>query len=210
MSLFKSIEEISTSNIGLWFIEEDYQQLYNKVSGLSFDITQQESFKNELKKRQWLATRCLINAMDTKIERIYYNGNGAPFTSSGKYISLSHSKNMVTVILDNMVDVGIDIQVFSPKIEFIKKKFCSEKELEFTSKSETSEKLHIIWSAKEAIYKQIKAPGIIFKEEIAIEPFELKEKGRIEACVYEGKSRIKINLEYESINDYTLVYTLNT
>jgi 4'-phosphopantetheinyl transferase EntD len=210
MPLFKSIENIFSSKLGLWLIEEDYQQLYDEVSALSFEIAQLDNFKNELKKCQWLASRLLINSMDKNVKRITYNENGAPFTSSGIYISLSHSKNMVAVILDNSIDVGIDIQVISPKIELIKKKFCTKNELDFVSKNETLQKLHLIWSVKESIYKQVKIPGIIFKEEMEIEPFELKEKGRINARVDKGESRVMMELEYEILGDFTLVYTLNT
>ena len=131
MPLYRSIKQFSSSYIGIWFINESYDQLYNEIKDYSFDLSQLDDFNNELKKKQWLASRCLIKEMNQGVGRISYNVHGAPHTDNGIYISLSHSNNMVAVILDSKVDTGIDIQISTEKIERIKRKFCNPKELDF-------------------------------------------------------------------------------
>lgn len=210
MPVFRNLKQINSSIVGLWKIEEDHKFLMEKVISLGFDISLLEKFKSELKQKQWLSARLLLNEIDRDIKGIKYSNWGAPILEVKKFVSLSHSREMVAVSLDNKADTGIDIQYYSTKIDLIKNKFCSENELSFVRDSESLRELHIIWSAKEAIYKKLKIPGLSFKEDIQIKSFDFEEKGRIESEIFNQKKVLKIELQYEIIGDYSLVYTLNT
>ena len=199
----------NSSTLGIWKIQESHPDLSNKTVGIGFNVMEQSNFKSELKQKQWLAARCLIGSMNDEIKDISYNEHGAPFTDAGLFISLSHSFELVTVLLDPTYEVGVDIQRYNPKIKAIKQKFCSQSELNFVSGDMSFEKLHLIWSAKEAIYKQQKIPGLIFREQIEIEPFKIMDSGILKVTVLLGDSRSLVNVQYEILNDYTLAYTLN-
>lgn len=209
MPVFRNLEQINSTIVGLWKIEESYKILMEKVKSHGFDISLLEKFKSKLKQKQWLAARLLLTEMDRDIKRIYYNNWGAPFLEVEKFISLSHSKDMVAVTLDNKADTGIDVQYYSPKIELIKNKFCSENELNFVRNSNSLRELHLIWSAKESIYKKLKIPGLSFKENIQVMPFIVNDKGRIESEISMQDKVLIIELQYEIVGDYSLVYTLN-
>ncbi len=148
--------------------------------------------------------------MDEGIGRIIYDELGAPYCDNEMKISLSHSDNMVAVILDPVEEVGIDIQHFTKKIDRIKAKFCSEEELKYVEGQDSLQLLHVIWSAKEALYKKLKIPGLIFKENLQIPEFQLSDRGELHAhTILEGEKSVEV-LRYEIIEDYTMVFTSNT
>ena len=209
MTLSKIFDPTQNSRVGLWSLTEHYGDLFQRVVDFGFDVSAQIDYKSELKREQWLAARCLLKEMDSTINEIYYDEMGAPNLDNGIHVSLSHSHHMIAAIIDKHNKVGIDIQHLSPKIEKIKKKFCSQEELAWTVGSSELEKLHIIWSAKESIYKWARKSGLIFKKEISLQPFELDDFGDLNASVFLDGKWHGIQLKYEIIEDYTLVYTVN-
>jgi phosphopantetheinyl transferase (holo-ACP synthase) len=93
------------------------------------------------------------------------------------------------------------------KVLKIREKFLSVRELE-ELRNATAEKYTLYWAAKEAIYKAHGTEGLIFAEQIAIEPFLMEEKkGEIFARVTREGSRKDYCLSYHLLNDYVLVYT---
>lgn len=208
MPLLQTIQQPS-GTIGLWKIDESLENLFNTAADMGFDITGQASFRSILKQRQWLAARCLVGSISSTVRNIFYDNSGAPHTSQGTHISFSHSYEMVGVILDKKADVGIDIQHFSPKIESIKQKFCSAEELNFMNDQDHFEKLHLIWCAKEAVYKQMKIPGLIFREQIKIQPFEFKKSGSMVVEVVRNNFSKTMVMSYKIMKDYALVYSSN-
>ena len=134
---------------------------------------------------------------------------GAPYTDNGVKISLSHSLDRVAVIASPENEVGIDIQHESPKIVKVSSKFCSDFELEHANDGMRMQKLHVLWAAKESIYKFIKREGLNFRNEIEVNPFEYSSKGSLEARVKNGLDDCLIYLNYHILEDYTLAYTVN-
>jgi len=207
MPLYRPISFKENTALGLWNIEEDYDDLFDKVQYHGFDVSIISPYKSELKRIQWLAARILLHELQPNIKKIYYHQSGAPYLENGTFISMSHSHKMVAVQLDKLDETGVDIQYFSQKIMNIKEKFASKFELNFLNKHQALDQLRIIWSAKEAIYKKMKIEGLIFNKEIEIAPFDYGQKGWLEASVNHKSIHTKLNLKYEILGDYTLVYT---
>ena len=207
MPLFRPITYSKNITLGLWSIEEDYDTLYNKVQSYGFDMSIISPYKSEIKRIQWLAARMLFHELDPQIKKIYYKENGAPYITNGAFISMSHSNKMVSVIIDNQVDTGVDIQFSSHKILNIKEKFASINELNYVKAHDAMIQFGIIWSAKEAVYKRMKIEGLIFSQEIEIEKFDIGQTGLIKAIVNHKEIRMELELKYEILKDYTFVYT---
>lgn len=195
--------------IGLWEIEEDLNELLEEAKKWDYNVEKQRSFKSELKQKQWLAARLLMHSMNPEIERIHYRESGAPWLKEDFYISMSHSHERVALVLNKTNDVGIDIQHFTPKISRIQHKFASDFELNNLGHDKLDEKLILLWCAKETIYKRMKIFGLIFKSQIAVEPFEYNKKGTLKTMVSHENKTYSIPLKYEILDDYTLVYTIN-
>ncbi len=137
-----------------------------------------------------------------------YTPEGKPFLNSENcHISLSHSHDMLAVIVNSEEATGVDIELIRDKVLKIKHKFLSEKELKFAG--ENVEKLIVYWACKEALYKLYGMKEVDFIENLHVEDLVLKEKGEISAEIGLQHFHKKYRLHYEKLKDYMLVYVLN-
>ncbi len=94
----------------------------------------------------------LLNILDIKSTDFCYGSKGDPQLLIAPYnISISHSNNWFALYIGN-IPIGIDIQVPKSTISSGKSFFLNEKETEWSSDID----LHLIWSAKEVIFKLLK------------------------------------------------------
>ena len=122
-------------------------------------------FKSVKRKLEYYYTRLLWQEF-YKNESISYNNIGRPILKSA-FISISHSRDIIVIGLNNNNNIGIDVEYFSPKINAIKHKFISPAdELLIDIKNEIH--LTIVWSIKEAVYKMENIPGLCFKDNIHV------------------------------------------
>ena len=98
--------------------------------------------KSKKRALEILCTRTLLMQMGEKGE-ISYNIDGAPKLSNNKYISISHSSEIVSIILSNN-NCGIDIEKISSKPIQAYNRF--ESETKFIEKN--SDFATLVWSAK--------------------------------------------------------------
>ncbi|PCJ87303.1 MAG: hypothetical protein COA57_05075 [Flavobacteriales bacterium] len=200
----------STGRLGMWRIEETVDELVEKTLLSEKEKNQIASLKTERIKTQKLATRALLGEMLGKEFVLEYDKNGKPHLAGNAFkISISHSNELVAVMLDEEHETGVDIQKITPKVDNIKHKFLSNKELENSSKSNLFEQLHVYWGAKEALYKVYGRKELIFKVEIRIEDFEYKNQGEITGHIEKKDYKNSWKLGYENLNDYMLVYVLH-
>jgi phosphopantetheinyl transferase len=190
MGIIRNTTENNCS-IAIW----DTQETLNELLKLSrpFDLTK---FKTEKRKKEFLASRLLVQEISQNTI-ITYNEFGAPELDNGKYISISHSKEMVAIIISEQ-QVGMDVEQISEKVLHLSSKFVSEKNLKNLSK----EKATLIWCCKEAVFKWHQKGKVDFIKDIIIPSFILEEKGQI-------KIQFKKNpliLKYQKINNHYLVY----
>ena len=187
----RHIEESKNTIIGVWEITESLKELqgilpYENVKDLT----------SEKRKLEWFATRTLLKNLNKSV-RISYNNFGVPLLSNGKYISITHSKGLVAVIVSNK-KVGIDIEKISDKAIRLSLKFISKDNL----KNLTDKKATLMWSIKEAVYKWYQKGEIDFIKDIKIDSFKLKKKGTIITFFKQER----LNLNYIKIKNHYLVY----
>ena len=194
-----------TIKLGMWVIEEDIDELLYIAKNKNINIKDIPEVKNQSKIKQWLATRLLLNNYFTDV-MIVYNEKGKPFLSNGWNISISHSGDYVVSLLNEKNNCGIDIEKISNKIEKIKHKFLNESDLK---KITTEQDLTIYWSAKETLYKFYGKKEVLFIENLFIEDFS-SSKNTFTGIINMPDLKTKLNLVWEKIEDYILVYTTNT
>jgi len=190
MGIIRNTTENNCS-IAIWDTQETLDELL-KLSR-PFYLTK---FKTEKRKKEFLASRLLVQEISQNTI-ITYNEFGAPELDNGKYISISHSKEMVAIIISEQ-QVGMDVEQISEKVLHLSSKFVSEKNLKNLSK----EKATLIWCCKEAVFKWHQTGGVDFIKDIIIPEFSAKEKGEI-AIQFKNK---ELNLNYQKINNHYLVY----
>ena len=187
----RHIEKSQNTIIGVWEITESLKELQS--------LLPYENVKNltsEKRKLEWFATRALLKNLNKSV-RISYNNFGVPLLSNGKYISITHSKGLVAVIISNK-KVGIDIEEISDKAIRLSSKFISKDNL----KNLTDKKATLMWGVKETVYKWYQKGEIDFIKDIKIDSFKLKKKGTILTFFKQER----LNLNYIKINNHYLVY----
>lgn len=193
---------------GIWHISETHEFFLRQL-----DLTVEEKNKyatmNPKVQLEWLAVRYLLHKLSGRQVRgnLYKDQYGKPFLEdSAFHISLSHSKNMAAVIASPLV-CGIDIQLIVPKIERISKKFMSQTELDDIINDKILH-MHIVWGAKECLYKSYGKRKLDFKKHIFIDTFRLQgEVGSFTGRVIKDDFNQSYQLHFKRYDDYILVYS---
>jgi len=186
--------ETGKNTILVWEITETLEELLDLYGNIN-----NTNYTSKKRKKEHLISRLMLNRV-CKNGTIIYNEFGAPELDNGKHLSISHSNELVTVIISETKS-GIDIEQISEKTLRIASKFVSEKNLIKLNK----EKATLIWCLKEAIYKWHQKGGVDFIKDIIISEFNSEEHGKVTTYFREKK----LNLNYLKINNHYLVYVCN-
>ena len=141
MGIIKKYTE-NNCQIAIWDLKESLTELLKL--GARFDSS---NIKTEKRKKDFLVSRLLLNELDPN-QQISYNSNGAPEILNGKHISISHSKNLVAIIISDK-KIGLDIEYISEKPLKLSSKFNTRN----SQQDLTKEKATLIWCCKEAVFK---------------------------------------------------------
>ena len=186
--------ETGKTTILVWEITETIEELLDLYGNIN-----NTNYTSKKRKKEHLISRLMLNKV-CENGTIIYNEFGAPELDNGKHLSISHSNELVTVIISETKS-GIDIEQISEKTLRIASKFVSEKNLIKLNK----EKATLIWCLKEAIYKWHQKGGVDFIKDIIIPEFNLEEHGKVTTYFREKE----LNLNYLKINNHYLVYVCN-
>lgn len=164
----------------------------------------------EIRRKEILASKILIKELCGNEAGISNDEKGKPhLINAVGNISISHSGRYATAICEKKHSTGIDIQKITPKIIRIKEKFLSRDELDFVPPSDKgTDVLHVLWGAKECLFKQHGTGNLVFSENLRIDWFEIQTKGEINASVGLKNLRKNFRLHYEKFNNYMLVYIM--
>jgi len=139
----------------------------------------------EKRKKEFLATRLLLDYLMGGICRVEYQDSGRPFlVSHSGEISISHTDGYAAVIYHPSRAVGIDIEYLSERVLRIRNRFLSSGEIEHLSATCETEHLLLHWSAKESVYKALGLLDVDFRSQLIVSPFVCLDEGefRVEEC----------------------------
>lgn len=196
------------SILGVWKIEEDIDTLMKLVDLDNDEKKRFKGFSSNSRKLEYLSVRALLAELIGKEAKIVYNKNNKPFLKDGsRFISISHSHKLTSILLSTNEKVGIDLEYMSTNIAAIAFKFLNRKEKVTNEQDSRRYHLYIHWCAKEALYKICDKEGISIRKNITIEPFVLKESGEIKGKVHTDKINESFELYYSRYDNYAIVWT---
>jgi phosphopantetheinyl transferase len=211
MPVVRIREEANGVKLGVWQITESQDELTAAASEQGLDTSYCGQFKTPYRNAQCLAVRLLLAELLGKREvKLFYDEFGKPHLQNGPHVSISHSKKMVAVIVDPQASTGIDIEFFSEKVKRIGSRFLHERELITIDAAHETAHLLLFWGGKEAMYKAYGKKELIFKEQLYIPAFRYAESGVFKGEVRLGQRHQCFTLKHEKIDNYTLVYLLNS
>ena len=150
---------------------------------------------------QFLASRKLIGLINPDL-RISYKED-IPILSDNKNISISHSDEIVTILISKENGIGVDVEKIKNKVHSVASKFLSSNEIGFFGKDPSTRQLIRAWTAKEAIYKALRKPGINFSDNIILDKFNDKAKSA-NAKFISSDQETTFKLYFYDLDDYCL------
>jgi 4'-phosphopantetheinyl transferase len=160
---------------------------------------------------EWLASRWLLHQLTGMPQRIplVKDAFSKPFFLEKPEFScsLSHSQGIVAALLlesarhHSHVQIGCDLQVLVPKMVRLAPKFINETEFSFIQKQSSEHQydmMHILWTAKEAMYKAYGLKALDFRRDMQVSHFDWDGHAtRAEGFVRRGEDNLSFNLFIE-------------
>ena len=185
----------------LWRIDEfeEIMDPNNELNSEDYQILLKRK-ANHLR-RQFLASRKLIGLINPDL-RISYKEN-IPILSDNRNISISHSDEIVTVLISKENGIGVDVEKINNKVHSVASKFLSSNDIRFFGKAPSTRQLIRAWTAKEAVYKALRKPGINFSDNIILDKFNDKAKSA-NAKFISSDQETTFKLYFYDLDDYCL------
>lgn len=200
--------EADDFELAVWHVTEDMSYFEQKL----YIHEDEKEIIEELsprKKLEWYSSRYLLHLMSGRAARGHFikDMHGKPFLQdSDRSISISHSNNYVAVIASKKT-VGIDIQTYVQKIKRIQHKYVRKDEEPFLLNADDIKTLHIIWGAKESLYKAYGKRGLRYLEHLQLKNLDSKsEQGVFTGTIQIDEWKEAYDIFFISNSKYVLVY----
>ena len=204
------VNEIEDGKIGLWKITEEVYDLENSANLSEEDKLTCSGIKAIHRKKEWLATRVLLNELTGNHNSIKYFTDGRPYPANGEFnLSISHTTGFVAVIIHPTLIPGIDLELISRPVGRVARRFLSSEEYDACTEANelSNHKLLLHWCAKEAIFKIVPFSDIEFSTDILISLNKNNQKARLFQGIFKNHSdQISIPLEYLEIEEVLVVW----
>lgn len=160
------------------------------------------SFSSCSRRRERLAWRALLRESQGEQVEIGYKESGAPIilNSPYKYISVSHSRTHVAIVLSH-TPCGVDIESLDRDFSKVESRYMRDEERVLSREEWWSA---AVWCAKETLYKVAQPEGVDLLSGLRIEALD-SAASVIVVRVLDGEP-IRLGLKFEE--DQILVYTL--
>lgn len=207
MPIVKKIET-EEGILGIWEIEESVEELERSFHFTEMEKADFQRIKFDKRKKEFLSTRLLIELLvGTKVEIEYSNSRAPLLKNDSRFISISHSDDLVTVFLSSKCRIGIDAERIDRNIGNAAKRFLSNKEIEDIQHLNNQQIGKITyWCAKESIFKCTLQERILFSTQIAIAPFLLEVEGTFNGTLNTNSGIENFKLNYFSYKNNMIVF----
>ncbi len=207
-----SIDKITPiGEIGIWEVKESEAFFRSSMELYPEEICELDGL-SQRKRLEWLSARQLLHIMSGRLDRggVFKDHFGKPYLDASKYnISLSHSGGFTAVIASPLL-VGVDIQYFTPKIARIAPKFITEKEMTLVNTEQELLYYHLIWGAKESLFKAYGKGKVDFRKDLSITKItHNNHKMYAKGLVNKVDFIEEFNIEATIFESYILVYAIN-
>lgn len=169
VSLFADMA--SGGSLGVWRIDETEAELRRQLVLSAAEASQLTTIKGQGRRREFLAARQLLHQLSGRAERgsLVKDTHGKPSLAGSAFqVSISHT-HQYSAAVGHVQPCGVDIQLFVTKINRIAPRFMSPRETVFLTDANRLIFQHLVWSAKEAIYKCYGRREIDFRQHLLID-----------------------------------------
>ena len=184
MPLHRLLRLSPTAVLGLWHRTEPAAGLWAHLPDAGAAYAPLLPPAGPERQAQWLAGRAAAHAAAAALWpgapglRVRNDAAGRPYLAgpeapAGAVASLSHSGAWAAALLTGGGRAGVDVELVRDKARRIAPKFLSATELataQAVPAAAADAHFTLLWSAKETLYKLAARRGLIFKQQLLLEP----------------------------------------
>lgn len=194
----------------VWKMEESLDVLLLLLPGARRAFCEQElnRFVSERRKMEWLSVRVLLYSMLQEDKEIGYSPEGKPYlTDHSFFISISHTKGYVAVILSPIAPVGIDIEQYGHRVKRVYDRFIRPDEQVEPYLGDVTWSMLLHWSAKETIFKSMENADADLRK-LCLSHFVPQEEGTFQVQEYATEQQQSFTVGYRISPDFVLTWTI--
>lgn len=194
----------------VWKMDEPIETLLSLLPKTLRAIYEQEMqrFTSEHRRAEWLSVRVLLYTMLKEEKQINYSPEGKPhLADSSAFISISHTKGYVAVILNATIPVGIDIEHYNQRVHRVAARFIRPDEQIEPYQGDATWSMLLHWSAKETAYKCMEQPDADLRK-LCLSPFILREEGIFHVREYATVRQQLFTVGYRICPDFVLTWVM--
>lgn len=180
----------------------DPQHYVNHLTAV--ELERYQSFSNEKRKKEFVATRYLKETIFGHQE-IKYEAHGAPYINQNEFISISHATNLVGIAVNEHHIVGFDIELIQDKVFKVHHKFINDNERTFLN-LDAAEDLIACWSMKESLYKLAATKELNFKTQLLLKS---RKVNNFSAQIALKTQKIAVSLHCFRFKDFIISINLD-
>lgn len=175
MPIFKNISKSDGLLLSIWKISETEPELLHFLKEDSWIKDELNKISHPQKRIEYLASRVLVKNLcktaNVPFDGIFKDEHYKPYlVGDCGHISISHTELYCAAVYHPQKAVGVDIQMITPKLHLVAKKFLTPLELKLLQNN--THNLCLAWCAKEAVYKHIGIKGVSLRTQISIIDFD--------------------------------------
>lgn len=208
MSLFLKHEE-KKLQWGIWKTGESVEELLALLPEQKKYEQAIQCFTSVHRRVEWLSVRVLLYKLLGEEKEIIYLPTGKPYLSEpSRYISISHTRGYVAVILSQIAEVSVDIEQFGERVRRITSRFMREDELPSLYSGSETWSLLLHWSAKEVMFKCMNADNVDFRKHLQVYPFQVQDNGTFRAKEYRTSKQQEFMISYFVHSDFVMTWQI--
>jgi len=177
---------------------------YIKIIGESLDLSKIRRGSLQMEAMKLQLIQSIFKDLNVSIENEI---NGKPILKGTNWnVSVSHSNSWLFIQTTPLFQPGIDIEPIREKILKVAPRFINETDAKHLHNWPELVGLHVVWGAKEAIYKSYSLKGLEFKTEIFIElPIDSEGSNQFKGWIFKNGKRQQFELEWQLLENNELL-----
>ena len=194
----------------VWKMEESLDTLFTLLPDARRVSCEQEMqrFTSDRRKLEWLSVRVLLYSMLQEDKEIGYSSEGKPhLTDNSSFISISHTKGYVAVMLASSVPVGIDIEQYAQRVHKVCDRYVRPDEQVESYQGDITWGLLLHWSAKEAVFKRMENADADLRK-LRLTHFIPQEEGTFQVQELVTAQQELYSVGYRICPDFVLTWTV--
>ena len=208
MALFLSHKE-PLYRWGVWKMDESVDTLLDLLPEREYYEREVQRFVASHRRLEWLSVRALLFRLLGEHKEVCYQPSGKPYLADYSYfISISHTKGYVAVMLASFTPAGIDIEQYAQRVHKVSDRYIRSDEQTEPYQGDMTWGLLLHWSAKEAVFKRMENADADLRK-LRLTHFIPQEQGTFQVQELATEQQELYSVGYRICPDFVLTWTLS-